>query len=242
MNIFAEQKPLLEKIFVGVPKVIGTLNAEQPMEREWRTSIFKEETDERLFLAETNLSGDKQADLKHHGGPEKAVFSYPSEHYHYWQQELSPFEIQPGGMGENFSTFGMLESDVAIGDVFEIGETVIQVSQPRQPCWKPARRFRTKEFAILSQNTGRTGWYYRVLQEGFVQAGQSLKLVARYTPEWTIEQCNQVMHVDRYNFEKAALLAEVSELAINWRTTLSKRVENREVEDIFNRVYGSNLG
>ncbi|WP_040759211.1 MOSC domain-containing protein [Sporosarcina newyorkensis] len=241
MNIYQKQPAEIASIFVGKPKVIGQQNADHPMEREWKTSIFKEPFDGQIFLGMTNLEGDEQADLKHHGGPEKAVFSYPSEHYHYWQNKLGNSEIKPGGMGENFSTINLQESDVAIGDIYEVGEAVIQVSQPRQPCWKPARRFQIQNLAILLQNSGRTGWYYRVLQEGFVEAGQSVQLRDRVAPEWTIEKCNQVMHIERENFEKAAALAAVSELATNWKKTLLNRIEMRKAEDIHNRVFGPNV-
>lgn len=240
MNICKKNITVAQAIFTGKPEIIGSVDAEHPMDREWRTSIFKQKTDGPVFLGKTNLSGDEQADLKHHGGPEKAVFAYPSEHYAVWQEKLGNPDIRPGGMGENFSTVNLLEQDVAIGDVFEIGGAVIQVSQPRQPCWKPARRFRTKELALMLQNTGRTGWYFRVLQEGDIEAGQTLELVERLYPQWTIAECNRIMHIDRENFEEAAELASIEELAVNWRNTLGKRAETRVVEDITNRVYGPN--
>ncbi|GKV67277.1 molybdenum cofactor sulfurase [Sporosarcina sp. NCCP-2331] len=240
MNKPAGKSPTVETLFAGRPKVFGAAGAEQPMDREWSTSIFKEPVSVPIWLTQTNLTGDEQADLRHHGGSEKAVFSYPSEHYSVWQKELGNQDIKPGGMGENFSTARLLETDIAIGDTFAIGEAIIQVSQPRQPCWKPARRFRVKELALLLQNTGRTGWYYRVVQEGYIEAGQTLRLLERPHPEWTIDRCNFIMHIDRENFEEAATLAGVHELAVNWKTTLGKRVDSRRMEDISNRVYGPN--
>ena len=231
---------IVQTIFVGKTQTLGQDYAEQPMDRKWTTAIFKKPVQEPIFLGITNLAGDQQADLKHHGGPEKAIFSYPSEHYLHLQKDLNHSTIQIGGMGENFSTIHMLEKDVAIGDIFKIGNAIIQVSQPRQPCWKPARRHRIKKLAILLQDEGRTGWYYRVIEEGVIEMGQSLQLLERVTPEWTVEKCNEIMHLDRENFERAAELSEVQTLAINWRTTLQNRVLYKKAEDIERRVYGSN--
>lgn len=240
MYLSKNKVPTIEMIFVGLPKTLGNDQAKNPLDQEWTSSIFKEPVCKPVFASKTNLSGDQQADLKHHGGPEKAIFTYPSEHYIYWQKTLNQSNILPGGMGENFSTINLLESHVAIGDIFQVGKAIIQVSQPRQPCWKPARRYRTKELAILLQNSGRTGWYYRVLEEGWIEAGQSVQLIDRVTPEWTIAQCNDVMHRDRENFKRVADLAATETLASNWKATLQKRLENRKAEDIERRVYGPN--
>ncbi len=241
MHVPKETIATLDSIFVGLPKTLGDATAKKPIDREWTTAIFKERVNDPIYVGKTNLTGDQQADLKHHGGPEKAIFTYPSEHYLYWQEKLNQSTITQGGMGENFSTIHMFEKDVAIGDTFEIGEAIIQVSQPRQPCWKPARRYRTKELAVLLQNSGRTGWYYRVLREGWIEAGQSLKLIERAAPEWTVEKCNEVMHRDRENFEQIAKLFEVKTLATNWQATLQKRLENKKAESIERRVYGPNV-
>ncbi|MFS0647408.1 MOSC domain-containing protein [Siminovitchia sp. 179-K 8D1 HS] len=231
---------ILKTVFVGQPKTIGEKDAENPMDREWRSGIFKEPVSGPVWLGKTNLQGDGQADLKHHGGPEKAAFAYPLEHYGYWKIELSDAGLLPGGMGENFSLRHQTEEDVAIGDIYEIGDAVIQVSQPRQPCWKPARRFKIKNLALLLQNTGRTGWYYRVLKEGYVEAGQSFALMERPYPYWTIEKCNTIMHTDKGNVEEAMELSQCKALSANWQTTLKKRALRKEIPDIRKRVYGPN--
>lgn len=230
----------LERIYIGQPKTVGEKDAALPMDREWRSGIFKEPVEGPVWLGKTNLAGDGQADLKHHGGPEKAVFAYPLEHYLYWQKELPDTKIFPGGMGENFSLKNQLEASVSIGDIYEIGEAVIQVSQPRQPCWKPARRFKVKSLALLLQNSGRTGWYYRVLKEGYVEAGQALALLERPYPHWTVEKCNTIMHVDKDNVEEAKWLSQCEALSSNWRATLEKRVEKGETPDVEKRVIGPN--
>lgn len=231
---------LLKQIFAGLPKTVGLKEAKNPMDREWTSAIFKEPVSGPAWVGKTGLTGDGQWDLEHHGGPEKAVFAYGYENYTYWQKELGISEITSGGMGENFVMDQITEDMVSIGDTFQIGEAVVQVSQPRQPCWKPARRFKVKTLALLLQNTGRTGWYFRVLTEGNVEARQAFTLVDRPHPEWTIQKCNQVIHAKKQNFEEIRQLAQCELLAPGMRATLAKRVEMMETPDIRSRVFGPN--
>jgi MOSC domain-containing protein YiiM len=231
---------LLKQVFAGMPKTVGIKMAKNPMDREWTSAIFKEPVQGAVWVGKTGLTGDGQWDLEHHGGPEKAVFAYGFENYTYWQKELKIFEITSGGMGENFVMDHITEDMVSIGDTFQIGEAVVQVSQPRQPCWKPARRFKVKSFALLIQNTGRTGWYFRVLTEGNVEAGQAFSLIDRPYPQWTIQKCNQVIHAKRQNFEEILELSQCELLAPGMRASLAKRVEMMETPDIRSRVFGPN--
>lgn len=231
---------ILKKVFVGLPQKIGVKDAKNPMEREWESGIFKQPIHGPVLLTKTGLVGDGQADKENHGGPEKAVFVYPFEHYEYWQRELNTTEIGPGAMGENFLLGNLDEEIVCIGDTFQVGDAVVQVSQPRQPCWKPARRFKIKNLALLIQNSGRTGWYFRVLQEGNIQGGQKLSLIDRPYPKWTIAKCNEVMHGASPNQEQLRELAQCELLAQNWRNTLNKRIESGEAPEIRKRVIGPN--
>jgi MOSC domain-containing protein YiiM len=231
---------LMKSVFAGHPKTVGSKEAANPMEREWTSAIFKEPVHGSIWVGKTGLTGDSQGDLENHGGPEKAVFAYSSEHYTYWQKELGISDIVAGGMGENFFIENLTETSVSIGDTFEIGEAIVQVSQPRQPCWKPARRFQTKNLALLIQNTGRTGWYFRVLKKGYVEEGQSFKLIDRPYPQWTIEQCNNILHAKIQNIEEMKKLSECELLAPKMRTTLEARIMTRETPNIKSRVYGPN--
>lgn len=233
---------ILKKVFVGIPKTIGNKEAANPMEREWTSAIFKEPVEGPIWIGKTGLTGDGQADLEHHGGPEKAVFAYSFENYAYWQKELGISEILPGGMGENLVMEHVTEETIAIGDTFQIGGAVIQVSQPRQPCWKPARRFKIKTLALLLQNTGKTGWYFRVLQEGHVEPGQTFTLLDRPYPHLNIQKCNQIIHAKAPNFEEMQELAACELLAPGMRATLTKRIEKRNpgALDISDRVFGPN--
>ncbi|MFZ7942926.1 MOSC domain-containing protein [Neobacillus sp. 19] len=231
----------LNKVFVGLPKTIGSKEAANPMDREWTSAIFKEPVDEAIWVGKTGLTGDGQGDLKHHGGPEKAVFAYSLENYSYWQKELGNSEIGAGGMGENLVMEGLDEGAISIGDTFQIGEAVIQVSQPRQPCWKPARRFKVKNLALLLQNTGKTGWYFRVVEEGNVESGQTFTLLDRPFPQWTIKRCNQIIHAKPLDFSEMRELAQCQLLAPGMRETLAKRIEKQNSSpDIRDRVFGPN--
>lgn len=231
---------ILKKVFVGLPQKVGIKDAENPLDREWESGIFKQPIQGPVLLTKTGLFGDGQADMENHGGPEKAVFVYPFEHYEYWQRDLNTTEIEPGAMGENFLLENVKEDMIALGDTFRIGDAVVQVSQPRQPCWKPARRFKIKKLALLIQNTGRTGWYFRVLKEGNIREDQKLTLIDRPSPKWTIAKCNEIMHGDSPNPEELRELAQCEWLAESWKNTLNKRIATGEPSDIRKRVIGPN--
>lgn len=213
----------LRSIQVGQPRDLGTPGAADRDDRPWRTGFYKEPATGPLWLARTNLEGDGQADLRVHGGPDKAVCVYPAARYLYWEHALGIPALPPGAFGENFSVEGVLESDVCVGDVYRVGDATVQVSQPRGPCWKLARRWRVKDLAVRFQHTGFTGWYLRVLAEGTVQAGQHLTLVRRPHPEWTIARANQVKYHDRDDLAAARALAACETLGHSWRATLAAR-------------------
>lgn len=209
-------------IQVGKPREI---KSETEPDKPWVSGFIKEPVTEPRWLGLSNIDGDGQADLTFHGGPHKAVCVYPSAHYPYWRETLDMPDLIGGDFGENFTVDGLAESDVCIGDIWTIGEATAQVSQPRQPCWKLARRLKIQDLALQVQQTGRTGWYLRVLVEGFVQRGMAMKLVERPEPDWTIAAANRHMHHDKANRADAARLAAVTSLSPSWKTTLSKRAE-----------------
>lgn len=204
------------------------------------SGIDKRPVDAVLRVTFTGLSGDAQGDLKHHGGPEKAIHHYPRDHYASWGSELGDIALlaSPGAFGENLSTSGLLESDVAVGDVFRLGSALVQVSQGRQPCWKLNARFGVKDMASRVQQSGRTGWYYRVLEEGEVAPDDALRLVHRETPEWTIGRLWRVFYIDRLDYEALAAMAGLPTLADAWRRHARRRLESRTVEDWTDRLQG----
>lgn len=205
---------------VGMPRELGTPGAPDPMERPWRTGFLKDEVQGPIFLGRVNLAGDGQADLRHHGGPDKAVCVFSALRYPYWRERLGR-ELPYGSFGENFTVSALDEEDVCIGDVFEIGEALVQVSQPRSPCWKLARRWHEKYLALWVQQTGFSGWYMRVLREGNVAAGQALTRVERPYPEWPVMRANRVRYDDARDPADAAALAACPALGQSWREKLA---------------------
>jgi len=229
----------LVSVQIGVPRTIGRADLVDPMDQVWTTGFFKEPVAGLVWLGRVNLAGDSQADLQNHGGPEKAVNVYPAEHYPHWERDLGLGALAFGAFGENFTTEGLLEADVCVGDVFGIGEAVVQVSQPRQPCWKLARRWRMKDLALKVQQTGRTGWYFRVLREGHVQTGAKLRLIERRHPEWTVDAANDVMHHRAQDFEAARALAACPALSVRWKESLARRVATEKAASASTRLEGA---
>jgi len=207
-------------IQVGLPKTLGETETTDSTDKSRMTGIFKTAVCGPVWLGKLNLDGDAQADLSVHGGPHKAINVYPSEHYSYWKQELHLSDMPYGAFGENFTTSGLLEDEVCIGDVFKVGGAVVQVSQPRQPCWKIERRWGIKDFAVRIKQTGKTGWYFRVLQEGYVEAGNTLVLIERTFPQWTIATAYVIMRNRKTDFKAAQALAQCPALSPRWQENL----------------------
>jgi MOSC domain-containing protein YiiM len=218
------RQPTLVSIQVGQPKGHGAEGASDPMLRPWTTGFVKEPVPGPVNLGRTNLDGDGQADLVNHGGPDKAVCVYSADHYDAWRRELELPSLPFGAFGENFTVGGLTEPDVCVGDVWRLGDVTLQVSQPRQPCWKLARRWRVKDLTARVVENGKTGWYFRVLTEGLVSPGLPLTLIERPNPSWTIAEANRVMHQDKADLASAAALAAVPELSASWRSTLASRL------------------
>lgn len=224
---------------VGLPEQLGLEGAADPLDRSWSTGSFKQPVAGPIWLGRTNLVGDGQADRKHHGGPDKAVCAYPAAHYPLWQAELGLPDFPFGAFGENVTLDELTEQDVCIGDAFAIGEARVQISQPRQPCWKLSRRWRVKDLALRVQLTGRTGWYLRVLAEGYVAPHQPIRLLDRPFPGWTVAHANAVMHDRQGDREAAADLAACPLLSANWRATLTARANGLAPVDPRRRLAGS---
>lgn len=210
---------------VGKPRTVGVAGAAEVMDREWTTAFYKTPCDGPRAVGEMGIDGDGQADLVNHGGVDKAVCVYPAEHYSFWAAGLG-LDLPWGAFGENLSVEGLLEHEVRIGDVYECGELCLQVSQPRQPCWKLARRWRVKDLAAQVERTGRTGWYFRVLSPGTLAAGDVLTLQSEGS-EWSVARSNEIMHHHKQDWEAAAALADCDLLSTSWKTSLRKRSELR---------------
>lgn len=193
-----------------------------------------------IRLCYNGFIGDQQADKRHHGGPEKALHHYDFAHYRFWKAEIGNLTIldQVGAFGENISTIGLDENSVAIGDIFKLGTAIIEVSQGRQPCYKLNLRFQNREMATKVQMTGKTGWYYRVKQQGIVAPVDELMLIDRQAPEWTIARIGKILYHDTLNRQALKAVSMLDILSFSWRKIALKRLEMNKVENWSARLYG----
>ena len=190
------------------------------------SGIFKEPVAGPVRLGRLNLEGDGQADRRVHGGADKAVYVYPFEHYAFWAGELGRDDFSHGQFGENFTTRGLLEDGVCIGDVFEIEETRVQVTQPRTPCFKLGIRMAEENFPERFTSANRTGFYLRVLEEGMIAAGDAIEWVERAAGSMSVREAFRLRHVGgpRAEYERAARLPG---LASSWRAAFEKRLAEK---------------
>ena len=167
------------------------------------------------------LEGDEQADLRHHGGPDKALHHYPHDHYARWSEGKvgEPLLSAPGAFGENVATLGLIEDQVCIGDRFRLGSALLEISQGRQPCWKQGERLGWPALPALMVKERRSGWYYRVIEEGMTEPGETLSMVARPLPDWTVRRVFGLLIAGDHRSDPAALaeLAEMDLLYAGWR-------------------------
>jgi len=175
---------------VGIMQVVS-VNAGLPREVIWRgrsvnTAIFKMPVEGSIAVRRLNLDGDRQADLTVHGGPDKAVYAYPIEHYKYWRTRVPETPATLGAFGENLTTRDLLEKDLHIGDQVRVGTALLQVAQPRMPCYKLQVRFDRADMTKLFALSGRSGFYFSVLEEGEVKAGDAIEVVKRDEHEVSI--------------------------------------------------------
>ncbi|MEQ8897302.1 MAG: MOSC domain-containing protein [Roseovarius sp.] len=200
------------------------------------SAIGKQPVTGRVSIGTLGLTVDEQADLKVHGGPDKALHHYPADHYAIWRAELGREDLHPGSFGENLTTTGLTEKTVCIGDIFTLGTAEIQVSQGRQPCWKLNAHVDEARMAYLFQKTGRTGWYYRVLSPGAVAPGDTLSLLERLHPDWSVERVTAARLTRKVSPEEAAIMAALPELAKGWRTAFEKMASGVTTEDTSSRL------
>lgn len=190
------------------------------------SAIAKTPTDGPLTVGFLGIAGDEQADLAVHGGPDKAIHHYPRDHYQFWHETLGghPLLAAPGAFGENISTTGPVETDMCIGDRLRLGSALIEISQGRQPCWKQGHRFGVASVPATIVRTRRSGWYYRVIEEGCVKSGDSLELLDRPLPDWTVAHVFDLLIAGSGKRAPAALrdLARMTVLAENWRGRAEK--------------------
>lgn len=212
---------ILRSIQVGVPRSYGTEGADDSLDRPWTSAIAKHPVAGAVWIGRLGVAGDMQADRRVHGGPEKAVLAYGHGHYARWREILGRSDVGPGWFGENLTIEGAEERSVCIGDRFAIGQARLEVTQPRQPCANLNRRFHRKDMVKLVQEHHRSGWYFRVLTEGWVEAGMPVTLGDRPCPQWPVLVASALMVERAQRREECARLAACPALSESWRGTLS---------------------
>ncbi|HHX8277805.1 TPA: MOSC domain-containing protein [Vibrio diabolicus] len=204
-----------------------------------QSAINKQVLPERQHATELGFTSDEQGDPRFHGGIQKALHIYPSEHYPIWQQELGERTIfqSAGGFGENISSEGVTESTICLKDKIRIGSTLLEVPQGRMPCWKLNVRFDQHDMARRLQDTLRTGWYFRVLEEGDIGAGDEIILCERPYPEWPLARIMGAVFTGCLDREELTKLSELP-LVESWGKLVERRLETGEVEDWEMRLVG----
>ena len=204
---------------VGLPRLV--MRNGEPVS----TGIFKEPVAGRVKLRTLNLDGDRQADLSVHGGPEKAVYAYPSEHYDFWNRELPEMDLPWGMFGENFTTICLFESEINIGDRFRIGSAEVMVTQPRMPCYKLGIRFGQTDIIKRFLLSERTGFYFSVLKEGEVGAGDEFEVIEKNASGVRVVDVTRLYSSDKRNADLLRRAIATEALPENWRSYFHKHLE-----------------
>jgi MOSC domain-containing protein YiiM len=211
----------LISVNVGLPRIV--MQNGGPVS----TGIFKEPVAGRVMLRRLNLDGDAQADLSVHGGPTKAVYVYPSEHYDYWTRELAGMLLPWGTFGENFTTAGLLESQLNIGDKFHVGSATVMVTEPRMPCYKLGIKFRRLDMVKKFLASQRAGFYFAVLQEGEVGAGDNIEQIEENQHAVKVSDITRLYSRDKDNVALLRRAIAVEALPNSWKDYFQRRLEKR---------------
>ena len=230
-------------VMLPVATPILALQVGQARER-WEgkppSAIAKEAVTGPLDLGFEGFPADEQADRRVHGGPEKAVHHYPAGHYAWWREQFPDHDqvLSPGGFGENIVADGLDEESVCLGDRFRLGRALVEICQGRQPCWKLAAHTGIAAMASAMQKSGRTGWYYRVLEPGRVAAGDELSLEDRQLPAWPLARIIAARFDPRIDPRLAAEIAGLAPLSQSWRASFVKKSDASYAEDTRARLSG----
>jgi len=204
---------------VGLPRLV--LRDGEPVS----TGIFKEPIAERVMLRTLNLDGDRQADLSVHGGPSKAVYVYPAEHYDFWKRELPEMDLPWGMFGENFTTTGLFETEINIGDTYRVGTAEVMVTQPRMPCYKLGLKFGRPDIIKRFLQSERTGFYLAVLKEGEVGDGDEFEPLARDAHDVRVSDITRLYTREKHNATLLRRAIEVEALPESWREYFQHQLE-----------------
>ena len=212
----------LISVNVGLPREVTV------GEKTVRTSIWKNPVQGRVHVSTLNLDGDQQSDLSVHGGVDKAVYLYPGEHYSYWRAQLPGVDLPWGAFGENFSTEGILEDQIKVGDRIRIGSVEFVVTQPRMPCFKLGIRFDRRDIVKRFLESKRTGFYLAVLREGEVESGDAIEFTEKQESGVTITEIVNLYSTDAHNQELLRRATELPALPQSWKDYFRKRLWNAD--------------
>ena len=214
----------LLSVSVGQPKEITYVDR-KGREKTTTTGIFKEPVEGRVMLRATNLDGDRQADLNGHGGTYKAAYVYSIENYRYWADELNRTDFASAAQfGENFTVSGMPDDEINVGDVFRIGGSVVEVSQPRVPCFKLGIRMGIPDFQKQFAERCRVGFYLRVIEEGEVGAGDAIECDREDPVRMSVQKMMRLLYFEPDNIEDAKRAVEITALSPGWRGSFEDRI------------------
>ncbi len=197
------------------------------------TAIFKDPVNGPIILRKLNLDGDKQADLTVHGGIDKAVYSYPEEHYYYWRKQFPNMDLGWGMFGENITTEGLLEDAVNVGDQFQIGSAKLVATQPRMPCYKLGVRFGRMDVIRKFMTSGRPGIYFKVLTEGEIKIDDKIKLIKRDKNNVTVKDI-VTLYITRNNTDNIETMrraTKIRDLPEGWRSEFQQKIEQLKTSD-----------
>jgi MOSC domain-containing protein YiiM len=206
-----------------------SVNVGRPREVIWKgtqvsTAVFKSPVEGPIDVTKLNLRGDQQADLSAHGGPHKAIYGYPSEHYAYWRRELPQADLAWGAFGENLTTEGLSEDSLHIGDHLRIGSALLMVTQPRVPCYKLTIRFDRDDLIKRFIESNTSGFYFAVLEEGKLAAGDSIEIVRRDPAAVSVTDISHLYYGKTHNAELLRRAVRLEALPQSWRDNLRQRV------------------
>ena len=209
----------LVSLNVGLPRIVESNG--KPV----TTGIFKAPVQGPVMLRTLNLDGDRQADLTLHGGVSKAVYAYPVEHYEFWKRELPEMELSDAMFGENFTTEGLLEDSLNVGDHFRVGEAELKVTQPRMPCYKLGIKFGRTDIIKRFLQSRRTGFYFSVVKEGKVEAGNEIELLSRDNNGITIADITRLYAFEKDDLETLRRVVKLEALSESWREYFQKQLQ-----------------
>lgn len=211
---------------VGCAKTYGDAASKDFLNKEWQSASFKEVSSTPLFAHFTGLDGDEVADTLHHGGIDKAIFANSYENYAHWASFLGVEHLPFGALAENLTITGLHERSVMLGEVHQIGTAILQVSQPRKPCWKISRRWNHTAFTNEIFTSGLTGWYYKVLQDGIISSGDEVKVVSQKSAQISILEANDAFREPENYTSILEAILEIPSLAHSYKESIVKRLKN----------------